>query len=122
MELKLLSQSFSVCKIPNLSQTDLSREFVFLARTDEELSLVCQTAAVPQNAWIQEDGWRGFRIIGTLDFSMVGVLANISALLAEHKIIIFAISTYNTDYIFTKADAFDQAIALLEGAGYAVAR
>ena len=51
---------------------------------------------------------------------MVGVLARISSLLAEHAISIFAVSTYNTDYVFTKAESFDAAIALLEQAGYTV--
>ena len=120
MNLKRLPQAFSVCKIENLSQVNLTREFVFFARTDEELSLVCETDYVPTDTLAREDGWRAFRIEGILDFSMVGVLARISSLLAEHAISIFAVSTYNTDYVFTKADSFDAAIALLEQAGYTV--
>ncbi len=120
MNLKCLPQAFSVCKIENLSQTNLTLEFVFFARTDEELSLVCETQRVPANTLAREDGWRAFRIEGVLDFSMVGVLARISSLLAEHAISIFAVSTYNTDYVFTKAESFDAAIALLEQAGYTV--
>ena len=120
MNLKRLTQAFSVCKIETLSQANLTREFVFFARTDEELSLVCETAYIPKDTLTREDGWRAFRIEGVLDFSMVGVLARMSSLLAEHAISIFAVSTYNTDYVFTKADSFDAAIALLEQAGYTV--
>ena len=118
MNLKRLPQAFSVCKIENLSQVNLTREFVFFARTDEELSLVCETEYVPMDTLAREGGWRAFRIEGILDFSMVGVLARISSLLAEHAISIFAVSTYNTDYIFTKEESFNASIALLEQAGY----
>ena len=120
MTIQCLPQAFSVCKISDLSQADLSREFVFFARTDAELSLVCETEHVPAKTLAREDGWRAVRIEGVLDFSMVGVLARISSLLAEQGISIFAVSTYNTDYIFTKAESFDPAIALLREAGYTV--
>ena len=120
MELKLLKQLFSVCKLADASSIDLDRPFCFVGKTDEELSLVCETASVPANTIAREDGWRGFRIQGVLDFSMVGVLAQISSLLAQNGISIFAISTYNTDYLFTKEENFHRAVALLAGAGYAV--
>ena len=120
MEIKLLAQAFSVCKLTDASVIDLDRPFCFVARTDEELSLVCGTAFVPADTIAREDGWRGFRIQGVLDFSMVGVLAQISSLLAQNNISIFAISTYNTDYLFTKEENFHHAVALLTGAGYAV--
>ena len=120
MKIQRLPQAFSVCKITDLTKADLTREFVFLARTDEELSLVCETAYVPAQTLAREDGWRAFRVEGMLDFAMVGVLARISSLLAEHSISIFAVSTYNTDYIFTKAESFDPAIALFLQSGYTV--
>ena len=120
MKMLCLPQMFSVCKIFDLTQANLSREFVFFARTDEELSLVCETEHVPAKTLAREDGWRAVRIEGVLDFSMVGVLARISSLLAEQGISIFAVSTYNTDYIFTKVESFEPAIALLREAGYTV--
>lgn len=120
MKIQRLPQAFSVCKITDLTKADLARDFVFLARTDEELSLVCETAYVPAQTLAREDGWRAFRVEGMLDFAMVGVLARISSLLAEHSISIFAVSTYNTDYIFTKAESFDPAIALFLQSGYTV--
>ena len=68
----------------------------------------------------REDGWKGFRIEGVLDFSLIGVLSKISGILAENKIGIFALSTYNTDYILVKEENFDRALTVLSGAGYEV--
>ena len=120
MNLQVLPQAFTVCQVSDVSTVDFTREFVFFSKTDEELSLVCETAFVPANAAAREDGWRGFRVCGVLDFSLVGILANISSLLAGHGISIFAVSTYNTDYLFTKADVFDRALETLTHAGYAI--
>ena len=71
----------------------------FLGKTDEEISLVCETQYKPSNCTAEEDGWRGFRIKGELDFSLIGILSKISTILAEAKVGIFAVSTYNTDYM-----------------------
>lgn len=120
MNLNVLPQAFSVCQISDVSGVDFSREFVFLSKTDEEFSLVCETVSVPANTIALEDGWRGFRVCGVLDFSLVGILAELSGLLAKADISIFAVSTYNTDYLFTKADVFDRALETLAGAGYAI--
>ncbi|HWQ98821.1 MAG TPA: ACT domain-containing protein [Clostridia bacterium] len=120
MNLKVLPQAFTVCQISDVTTVDFSREFVFFSRTDEELSLVCETAFVPQNTLAREDGWRGFRVSGVLEFSLVGVLAELSGILCKAGVSIFAVSTYNTDYLFTKADVFDRAIAALGEAGYAI--
>ncbi len=121
MQIHILAQPFSVCKVSDLAYVQLEQGFTFLSRTDEELSLVCETRNVPRSTLACEDGWRGFRVCGVLDFSMVGVLAAISSLLAENGISIFAISTYNTDYIFTKEPSFARAVELLTQGGYTVA-
>ena len=120
MRLEALKYTFTVCKLADLSGVDFSREFCFLGRTDEELSLVCETDTVPQNTIAREDGWRAFRISGTLDFSLVGILAKISVVLAENQIGIFAVSTYNTDYILTKGEDFGKAMEVLAKAGYEI--
>ena len=65
-------------------------------------------------------GWRAFRIEGILDFSLIGILAKISTCLAENGIGIFAISTFNTDYILTKAENFEKAVKTLEAEGYKI--
>ena len=120
MEIKALTDLFSVCKVEDATQIDLSKDFCFIAKTDEEISLVCPTKNVPAVTSARDDGWRGFRIQGTLDFSLIGILAKISAILAEQKIGIFAISTYNTDYIFVKEENFAKALKSLAEHGYKV--
>ncbi len=118
MEIKKIEYDFSVCKIPNFLQVNLEDAYCFLGKTDEEKSLVCITEKVPQNAIEREDGWRAFRIQGVLDFSLIGVLAKIAGILAENNIGIFAISTFNTDYILTKAENYAKACKALSDAGY----
>lgn len=120
MELKIINQDFSICKVEDLSQIDHSDEFYFVSKTDEELSLVCSTNLVPENAIECDNGWKAFRIQGVLDFSLIGILSRISTLLAENKIGIFAVSTYNTDYILTKEENFDKSIRILERNGYVI--
>lgn len=118
MEIKKIDHDFSVCKVADYSQVDLTSEFCFTGKTDEELSLVCITADVPANTTVCDDGWKAFRIQGILDFSLIGILSKISALLAENGIGIFAVSTYNTDYIMTKRENYEKALAVLAEAGY----
>ena len=120
MKLKTLPCALTVCKLADASQIDLDRDFYFLARTDEELSLVCRTEDTPANTTDRDDGWRAFRIEGVLDFSLIGILSTISAILAENKIGIFAVSTYNTDYILVKEENFDRAMQVLGKKGYEV--
>ena len=120
MTIEILKEEFSVCKIPDISQVDLSDEFYFLAKTDEELSLVCHHTSVPSNAFTCENGWRAFRIGGVLDFSLIGILSKIASLLSENQISIFAISTYNTDYILVKNKDFNQAITILKNNQYEI--
>jgi hypothetical protein len=122
MELKIINQEFSICKVEDLSQIDYSDEFCFIGKTDEELSLVCSTELVPQNAIECDNGWKAFRIQGVLDFSLIGILSKISTLLADNKIGIFAVSTYNTDYILTNKENFEKAISVLECNGYIIKR
>lgn len=120
MELKKLDYNLSVCKVKHITETDLSSDFYFIGKTDEELSLVCSTDSVPEETIEREDGWKAFRIQGVLDFSLVGVLAPIADILAENKIGIFAVSTFNTDYVLVKEENFTEALSLLDEAGYTV--
>ena len=117
MDIRVLTEEFSVCKLKDYSKVDLSRPFIFTGSTDDERSLVCPTPEVPSDALDRSDGWRAFRIEGVLDFSLVGILAGIADILAKNDIGIFAVSTFNTDYIFTKADRFEEALRLLERSG-----
>lgn len=120
MELKILKQDFSIGKLHDVSQADLQNEFCFFAKTDQENSLVCPTEFMPDDMIEREDGWRAFRIQGILDFSLIGILAEISSMLADYKIGIFVISTYNTDYILTKAENFERAVRVLADHGYEI--
>ena len=93
-------------------------DFYFVGKTDEEVSLVCKTEDAPARTLERDDGWLGFRIEGQLDFSLIGVLARISTVLAEASIGIFVVSTFDTDYILVKAADFDRATTALTNAGY----
>lgn len=120
MNLELLPQKFSVCQIENISATPMRSEFCFIGKTDQELSLVCPTEDVPVGTIAREDGWRGLRIAGTLEFSLVGILSKLSGILAEAQVGIFAISTYDTDYILLKEVQLDQGLSALSGHGYVI--
>lgn len=120
MTLEALKQDFSVCKCKALSQIDFAGDFCFVGKTDGEISLVCETSAVPADTAARDDGWKAFRVKGTLEFSLVGILSKLSGLLADNGIGIFAVSTYDTDYILTKKEHFQKALGLLKGAGYTV--
>jgi hypothetical protein len=118
MKIKKLDINFTVCKIKDLTGVNFTRDFVFAAKTDEEISLVCETQYVPANTAAKEDGFLAFRIEGILDFSLTGVISKISAVLAEAKIGVFVVSTYNTDYVFVKSRDFERSVLLLENEGY----
>lgn len=121
MRLKTLPFDFTVCKLSKIDKINLNSEFCFIGKADEEISLVCKTEDTPVDTIERDDGWRGFRIEGVLDFSLIGILSKLSAVLAENKIGIFAVSTYNTDYIFVKTENFERALKVLLDAGYTVA-
>ena len=106
--LRVLDETFAIerlapdAEIPTALLTD---RFVFLARTDEELSIVRPKA----------DGeWRGFRVEGKLDFDLVGILAGLTRPLAEAGIPVFCVSTYDTDYLFVKRERLEDALRVLQ--------
>ena len=118
MQIKIIDMDFTVCKVVDFSHVNLENEFVFIGKTDEEKSVVCATKNTPKNTTERDDGWKCFRIEGVLDFSLVGILAKISSLLANNNIPIYAVSTYNTDYILVKGEHFKKAIQTLSQSGY----
>ena len=120
MRLKKFPYNLTVCKLKDISDINLSTGFFFIGRTDEEISLVCRTEDTPENTTERDDGWRGFRIEGVLDFSLICILSKISTILAENQIGIIAVSTYNTDYFLVKAENFDRAMDALSAEGYEV--
>ncbi len=115
-----LSDKFSICKLPDLEEVRQKNQFSFLSITDEEISYVCPTHCVPKVTVSCEDGFRGFRIEGILDFSLIGILAPISVALAEAQIGIFVVSTFNTDYVFVKEENVAKASQILYSKQYRV--
>lgn len=122
MQLKVFDYDFTICKLDSVNNLNFNTDFYFIGKTEEEISLVCKTEDTPNNTLERDDGWKGFRIQGTLDFSLIGILSKISSILADGGIGIFAVSTYNTDYILVKRENLVRAIDALEKNGYEIVR
>lgn len=120
MIIELLPKAYSVCRLSRLLQQDMAQPFSFCAQTDEEISLVCPGDYNPAHVLQREDGWRMYRIAGSLDFSLVGIIAPIAQALAQAKISIFVVSTFNTDYFLVKSACVERTNALLKQLGYAL--
>ena len=116
MRIKVIEESFSVCKVADYSRVDLNAPYCFIGNTPDERSLVCRTCDAPGDTIERDDGWSAFMIEGILEFSLIGILSGIAGVLASAGIGIFAISTFNTDYILVKDR--EGAIAALADAGY----
>jgi uncharacterized protein len=122
LTLKTLTPQFAVCQLDPVApipEWASQGEFFSISRTTDELSVVCETDLVPENIKSEPD-WRGLKVLGPLDFSLVGILAELAAVLAVAGVSIFAISTYDTDYLLVKANQFDAAIGALRQAGHTV--
>lgn len=120
MKIKKIPQDFSVCQVEDYALVNLDSEYCFIGKTDEEKSLVCIIDEVPANVIQRDDGWKAFCIQGVLDFSLIGILSKIAAILADNNISIFAVSTYNTDYVLVKEENYQKGLEILETAGYEV--
>lgn len=120
MEIKRIHQDFTVCQVKDYSLVNLDSEYSFIGKTDEEKSLVCITSEVPENTIQRDDGWKAFCIQGVLDFSLIGILAKIATILADNGISIFAVSTYNTDYVLIKKENYQKALNILQTTGYKI--
>lgn len=120
MTIKVFPYNFTVCKVKSPHSIDLSRDFTFAAKTDDEISLVCKTEEVPPDICAREDGWKCMRIEGALDFSLVGILSAVTDILARNNIAVFALSTFNTDYLLVKAADERAALKALKAGGYTI--
>ena len=94
----------------DLSKVNTNDNFVFISKTDDEISLVCPCESAPNEVINEDKDWCCFRIAGIIDFSLIGILYTVSKILAENKIGIFVVSTYNTDYILVKSKNMSKAI------------
>ena len=120
MNLNILDGSFSIHRLsPNAEIPDqiYHNQFYSITRTNEEISVVC-SYSVPLDSERSETGWSCIKVLGPLDFSLTGILANISAVLAKSEISIFAISTFDTDYILIKSEKLQAAKEALHQAEY----
>ena len=122
MEIEILKQKFAVCKIKDSREINFEDDFLFAGKTDEEFSVVCVEEKVYKSAYAVDKGWKALRIKEILDFSLVGILYKISKILAENNIGIFAVSTYNTDYILVKEENINKASEKLDENGYKISK
>ncbi len=124
LTLELQPDTFAVARLapdmplPAWAETG---SFVSITRTQEELSIVCQEKFVPDGVNVQR-GFRCLKVSGPLDFSLTGILASLAVPLAQTGISIFAISTYDTDYLLLPQTNLDEAIEVLIHAGHTVLR
>jgi len=115
LTMKLLKEKYGICRLDKKNSIPVwaqNSDFFSITKTCDELSIVCSQDNIPNDIKCEKD-WRILKIEGPLDFSLVGILASISAILAQKGISIFAISTYDTDYILVRNKDIDNAIKSL---------
>jgi putative acetyltransferase len=120
--LLVLDDTFAVCRLGNGSSIPpwaIAGDFFAVARTTDELSVVCRQDAVPEGIRC-ERGWRCLGVAGTIPFSVVGVLASLTAPLAEAGVSVFAVSTFDTDYLLVKEKDLTAVVNVLERQGHTV--
>jgi hypothetical protein len=122
LTLKLLNECFTVHRFPTNNEIPsqvFNASVYFIAKTYDEVSIV-----LPDNIAIDstksEPNWQALQVVGPLDFSLTGILSEIAAILANEKISIFAISTFDTDYILVKKDTVSSAITVLKANDYQI--
>ena len=120
MKINIINGQFSVLKLNSFDGVDLNKEFCFACKSDKEYSLVCRTFDAPERFIDKKDGFSAMRIDGALDFSLVGILADITSLLAKAYVPVFAVSTYDTDYILVDSSNLPIAVTLLKNSGYEI--
>ncbi|MBA3006658.1 MAG: ACT domain-containing protein [Proteobacteria bacterium] len=123
LKLKVLEGQFSIHRLSEESEIPhqvFQNIFFAIVKTDEELSIVC-SSSIQIQAENTNSGWSCFKVLGPLDFSLTGILAKISTALAESKISIFAVSTFNTDYILVESSKLSLAKRTLSASGYIIA-
>jgi hypothetical protein len=120
--LTILPDIFAVCRLePDeaIPEWAFTGDFCSVTKTTQELSIVCKQNAVPPRYKTERD-WRALKVEGPLDFSLTGILAALAVPLGEADISLFAVATYDTDYVLVKSEMLDKAIEVLEKAGHRV--
>ena len=124
LTLSVLPNLYAISRLPaDAALPDWAQrgEFTSLTRTADELSVVCPQKNVPPDVKC-EGNWRCLKVAGPLDFALTGVLASLASALAEADISLFAVSTFDTDYLLVKADKLAQAITALSGFEFQIER
>lgn len=119
--LQVLPGAFAICRLdPNAAIPEWATgDWVSLTRTTEELSVVCEEDRVPSD--VKHDrGWRCLRLVGSFDLNLTGVLASVLQPLADASVGVFALSTFDTDYVLVRTAQLDKALAALREAGHSV--
>ena len=119
LKMKLLERGYGVCRLSiedEIPKWAFQSDVYSITKTHDELSIVCKEEYIPEGIECEKE-WRVLKVQGPLDFSLIGILSTISGVLAQHKISIFAISTYDTDYILVKDDKINEAIEALKAIG-----
>ena len=122
LTLQVLPDSLAICRLPPdepVPGRPVGARFWSVTCTDEEISVVLPEQVVPAH-WKAERGWRCLKVLGPLDFDLTGVLASLSVPLAEARVSIVAISTYDTDYVLVREDSLEEAKRALLGYGHSV--
>lgn len=120
MELRVLTERLSICRLGSTDGLDLGKDLYFIGKTKDEVSLVCPEEDVPSSATERVDGWRALMIVGPLDLSLIGILSRITTILADNGIGIFAVSTFDTDYILVREENLERAKDSLRAKGYVI--
>lgn len=123
MNLLLLPETFTICRLPADTPQPgwaLGGSFSTVSRSADELSIVCPAEQVPAElpGATVSTGWRCLRVAQAMDLSTVGVMSRLSGALAAAEVSLFAISTYDTDYLLVRADLLERAVAALAAAGF----
>lgn len=122
LQLQVLPERLAVCRLePTDALPGWASQGAFwcIARTSDELSVVCEQGYVPAGVRT-EGGWRALKVLGPLNFALTGILAGLAGVLAVAGVSIFALSTFDTDYILVKEDSLGAAIAALREQGHTV--
>ena len=124
LKIRLLQGTYAVCQINDTEKVPSwveEKGFFSVTKTEDEISVVMLQDKISKEIKAEKD-WRILKVEGTLDFSLIGILAKISSVLAKNQISIFVISTFNTDYILVKEEKIEKAMAVLNLEGYEIKR
>ena len=119
--LEVVSGRYAVCQLDAVAEVPgwVSGAVTSVTRTPAELSLICSEECVPRDVR-RESGWRCLRVVGPLEFSMVGVIASLTGVLADAGVSVFVVSTFDTDCLLVKQAHLEMAVKSLTSAGHSV--